>query len=222
MSGAGRGAITADGCAVEVYLLLPPLGEPELISSALSPGASVLDLGCGTGRIARGLVARGHEVVGVDQSAEMLAHAIGFTTVHAPIADLDLNRRFDAVLLASHLVNTPIDAERRAILDTAARHLTRNGSVLAEWHPPEWFDRTTDGTGGTAGQVRIELADVQRDGDLLTATVRYWAGDDLWTQTFTSRRLDDEALHGELRDAGLSFERWLCDDRTWFVATGSG
>jgi hypothetical protein len=152
----------------------------------------------------------------------MLAHAIGFTTVHAPIADLDLNRRFDAVLLASHLVNTPIDAERRAILDTAARHLTRNGSVLAEWHPPEWFDRTTDGTGGTAGQVRIELADVQRDGDLLTATVRYWAGDDLWTQTFTSRRLDDEALHGELRDAGLSFERWLCDDRTWFVATGSG
>jgi 2-polyprenyl-3-methyl-5-hydroxy-6-metoxy-1,4-benzoquinol methylase len=52
--GTGRGAITADGCAVEVYLLLPPLGEPELIADAVPAGASILDLGCGVGRIARG------------------------------------------------------------------------------------------------------------------------------------------------------------------------
>ena len=220
--GTGRGAITADGCAVEVYLLLPPLGEAELICAALPPGADVLDLGCGTGRVARGLIERGHAVVGVDQSAEMLAHASGFETVHAPIANLDLERRFDAVLLASHLVNTPDDVERRAILATAARHVTGRGLVLAEWHPPEWFDTTTDGTGGTAGQVRIELVDVHRAGDLLTATVRYWAGDELWTQTFTTRRFDDEALHRELREAGLSFERWIRDDRTWFAATRAG
>ena len=220
--GTGRGAITADGCAVEVYLLLPSLGEPELIADTVPAGARVLDLGCGVGRVAHELVERGYDVVGVDQSAEMLAHAAGFQTVQARIAELDLGRRFDAVLLASHLVNTPDDAERRAILASAARHVTDQGRVVAEWHPPEWFDQAADGSGGTAGPVRIALADIRRDRDLLTATVRYSTGDELWTQTFTTRRFDDEALRRELRAAGLSFERWLRDDRTWFVARRSG
>jgi SAM-dependent methyltransferase len=217
-TGSGRGVITADGCAVELYLLLPPLGEAELICANAPAGASVLDLGCGTGRIARGLVERGLAVVGVDQSADMLAHADECETVHAPIAGLDLQRRFDVVLLASHLVNTPDDVERRALLATAARHTSEDGVVLAQAHPPEWFDEVSDGTGGTAGPVRIELADVHRDGDLLTATVRYWARDELWTQTFTTRRFDEQALRRELRETGLSFERWLGDDRSWFAA----
>ncbi|MDT4915643.1 MAG: hypothetical protein QOH89_343, partial [Pseudonocardiales bacterium] len=155
-AGTGRGAITADGCAVEVYLLLPPLGEAELISAAVPAGGSVLDLGCGTGRIARGLVERGYDVVGVDQSAEMLAHAADIATVHAPIAGLDLGRRFYAVLLASNLLNTPDDAERRAILATTARHLEPGGVVLAQWHPPEWFDTASDGAGGALGALRVE------------------------------------------------------------------
>jgi SAM-dependent methyltransferase len=220
--GTGRGAITADGCAVEVYLLLPPLGEAELIATAVPRGSSVLDLGCGTGRIARGLVERGYDVVGVDQSAEMLAHATGFETVQAPIAGLDLDRRFDAVLLASNLVNTPDDGQRRAIVAAAAHHVGGGGVVLAQWEPPDWFDRVRDGSGATLGAVHTELADVRRDGDLLSATVRYRSGGELWTQTFTTRRLDDEALHRELRGAGLSFDRWLSDDRSWFVARPMG
>jgi uncharacterized SAM-dependent methyltransferase len=66
--------------------------------------------------------------------------------------------------------------------------------------------------------VRIELTDVHRTGDLLSATVRYSVGEEVWTHTFISRRFDDEALRRELREAGLSFERWLRDDRTWFAA----
>jgi SAM-dependent methyltransferase len=219
MTGTGRGVITADGCAVEVYLLMPPLGEAELVASAVPAGATVLDLGCGVGRIAHGLIERGFRVVGVDQSAEMLAHARGFETVHAPIAGLELDRQFDAVLLASNLMNIPDDADRQAVLATAVRHLAPGGRVVAQWEPAEWFDTAADGVGGTAGRVRIELADVHPDGDLLSATVRYWVGDELWTQTFTSRRFDDEALRRELRGAGLSFESWLRDDHTWFIAT---
>src|SRR5690242_16948549 len=140
MTGSGRGAITADGCAVEVYRLLPPMGEAELIAGVLRPGGSILDLGCGTGRIATRLVEHGYQVVGVDQSAEMLEHACGFETVCSPIAGLDLNRQFDAVLLASNLVNIPDDGERRAVLATASRHLGPGGLVVAQWEPPEWFD----------------------------------------------------------------------------------
>jgi SAM-dependent methyltransferase len=221
-AGTGRGAITADGCAVEVYRLLPPLGEAAVIAPAVPPGASILDLGCGTGRIARQLVERGFAVVGVDQSAEMLQHAGGFPTVHAPIAGLDLGRHFDAVLLASHLVNTPADTERQAILATAARHLAADGLLLAECHPPEWFDTAGAAAAATVGTVRIDLVDVRRDGDLLSATVRYASGDELWTQTFTTRRFDVAALRRELRGAGLSFVRWLRDDRTWFAAQPAG
>ncbi len=66
--------------------------------------------------------------------------------------------------------------------------------------------------------MRVELRDVHRDGALLDATVRYWAGDELWTQTLAARRIDDEALTRELAEAGLRFERWLTDDRTWLLA----
>lgn len=217
-AGTGRGAITADGCAVEVYVLLPPMGEAEIIADVVTANARILDLGCGTGRIAHELIARGYSVVGVDQSAEMLAHTRGFATVEGPIAGLQLGEHFDAVLLASNLVNTADDEDRRAILAAAAEHVAADGVVVAQWEPPEWFDRAGNGTVGSAGPVQMQLVDVHRDGDLLSATVRYWAGDELWTHAFTTRRFDDAALRRELRDAGLSFDRYLCDDRSWFAA----
>ncbi|WP_163508863.1 class I SAM-dependent methyltransferase [Fodinicola acaciae] len=75
--GTGQGPITPDGCAVDLYAQLPPAGEPEIVHAAIPPGGSVLELGCGTGRILRPLAAMGHDVVGVDESAEMLSHAAG-------------------------------------------------------------------------------------------------------------------------------------------------
>ncbi|MGI9120650.1 MAG: class I SAM-dependent methyltransferase, partial [Acidimicrobiales bacterium] len=48
-------------------------GEADLVQ-ALSP-ASVLDAGCGTGRVTIELARRGIAVVGVDVDAEMLATA---------------------------------------------------------------------------------------------------------------------------------------------------
>src|SRR5688500_18256195 len=65
--------VTRDGSPVEVYRRLPATGEAELIHRAIPAGATVLDLGCGTGRIARGLVALGHPVTGVDDSPAMIA-----------------------------------------------------------------------------------------------------------------------------------------------------
>ena len=50
-AGTGPGAITSDGCAVEFYALLPAFGEPEIIHAAVPPRASILELGCGTGRM---------------------------------------------------------------------------------------------------------------------------------------------------------------------------
>ena len=70
--GTGPGEITPDGCAVDFYALLPPMGEPSIVHSAVPEGASILELGCGTGRILRPLADLGHPVLGVDESPAML------------------------------------------------------------------------------------------------------------------------------------------------------
>jgi hypothetical protein len=43
-------------------------------------------------------------------------------------------------------------------------------------------------------------------------------GDHVWTQTFTSRRLDDAELAAVLADAGLRLDRYLTGDGTWLRA----
>jgi SAM-dependent methyltransferase len=217
-AGTGPGKLTADGCAVDPYRQLPALGEAAIVHAAIRAGVGVLDLGCGTGRIAHPLSELGHPVVGVDQSADMLAHVRVAETVCAPIAGLDLQRSFGGVLLASHLVNTPEATDRRALLETVRRHLAPDGRLVAEWHPPEWFDAVSSGSGGTIGAVRVQLTDVHRGADILDGTVRYWAGDELWTQTFRARRLTQDALCAELAATGLAFDGYLTDDCTWFAA----
>jgi ubiquinone/menaquinone biosynthesis C-methylase UbiE len=219
-AGTGPGAITPDGCAVDFYALLPPAGEAEIVHAAVPPGASVLELGCGTGRILRRLAALGHPVLGVDESAEMLARATDVDTVRAPIQGLRLGRRFGAVLVASTLVNTPEPELRDAMLDAARRHIEPGGRVVVQRHRPEWFDTAEPSTVERDG-IRYTLGEVHRDGPLLTTTVRYEVGDDRWTHAFTARRLTDEETVAVLSRAGFGDVRWLTDDRTWLAASAA-
>jgi SAM-dependent methyltransferase len=217
-SGTGPGAITPDGCAVELYVLLQPMGEPEIVHAAVPAGASVLELGAGAGRVTHPLVALGHPVVAVDESAEMLARIRGAETVRARIEDLDLERRFDVVLLGSFLVNTDDRDLRRRFLATGRRHVRDGGCVLIQRHPPAWFDEAAEGE-GVAGGVLHRLRDLRRPGPgLLAATVEYQVGDRVWTQSFTTERLDDEALAAALADAGLAVDAYLTGDGSWVRA----
>jgi SAM-dependent methyltransferase len=197
---------------------MPATGEPELVASVVAPGASVLELGCGAGRVTHPLVALGYSVVAVDESAEMLDRVRGAETVQSSIGELALGRTFDAVLLGSHLVNVPDDRDRAVLLAAARRHVSDDGVVLVEWHPPAWFESVRDGSGGRLGDVGVEIGDIAREGPLLTATVRYSVGSDVWTQTFTARRLTEDRLRDDLSAAGLRFDRYLTDDSGWFCA----
>ncbi|MFI6538192.1 class I SAM-dependent methyltransferase [Nonomuraea sp. NPDC050547] len=218
-SGTGPGSITPDGSPVEFYLLIEPGGEPEIVSAALSPGASILEIGSGVGRLTHPLLALGHEVVAVDESADMLAHVRGARTVRARAQELRLEREFDAVLLASYLVNTADDDARSELLSACARHVRPGGSVLIQWTPAEQHDAWEVGRGRTTGNLTITLAALEpvRPG-VVASTMRYTQDERVWTQSFWSRRLTDDDLRAELERAGLRMERFLTDDHSWVLA----
>jgi SAM-dependent methyltransferase len=210
--------VTRDGSPVDVYRHLPAAGEAELIHEAIPAGATVLDLGCGTGRIARVLASLGHAVTGVDDSAAMLAELpVGVTGVEADVGEVRLGRRFDAVLLASHLVNAGPE-ERDPFLATARAHVEADGSIVAEVYPSvmDWAARV--GRTHQLGPVAITVERATVRGDEVDAEVSYRLDDRVWRQPFVATMLDEPALRGVLDVAGFAFERWLDEARGWFQA----
>jgi SAM-dependent methyltransferase len=217
--GTGPGVITPDGCAVDFYALMSAHNEPEIIHEAAGdPTASILELGSGTGRVTGPLTQLGHRVVAVDESPEMLAHITTAGTVCSRIEDLALDERFDVVLLASHLINVPGEPERQELLAACARHVSPDGCVIIEQHAPDWFTSAADSESEADGII-FRLRDISRPApDLLSATVEYQAGERIWTQTFTTRKLTTDQLMTSLSAAGLAFDRYLTADHTWLRA----
>lgn len=216
--GDGPGPITPDGCAVDFYALLPPAGEAEIVHAAVPPGSTVLELGAGTGRITRGLLALGHEVLAVDESPQMLAHVDGARTLRAPIESLSLDERFPVVLLASYLVNEKDDELRAAWLAACERHLATDGSLVLQRHSLDWFDRARPHE-RTEGELTLRLREVARPApDLLSVTMEYEHSGRTWTHSYTHRRMADDELEAELARAGLRVESWLTDNRAWVLA----
>jgi SAM-dependent methyltransferase len=102
-------------------------------------GATVLDLGCGTGRVALYLARRGRRVTGIDRDGRFLEtlelraaeRDLSVETVCADAREFDLATQFDAVFAPMQLVQLfRGPSERGAMLDRAARHL-RPGGVFA-------------------------------------------------------------------------------------------
>jgi len=208
-------ATAPDGSPVGLYATLEPLGEPQLIDNAVPPGSEILELGCGAGRITHELIALGHRVTAVDNSAEMLAHVRGAETVLGDIESLDLGRTFAVVLLASNFLNAPEQAELDAVLATCMRHAEPGGQVLLERMPPDW--EPNPGT-RTVGGVEMTLSDVVRERELVSAVMEYRADGERWTHAFRARLISDDEVDAALSRASLERVRWLNELRTWLEA----
>lgn len=214
---AGGESVAPDGSPVAVYLAMPPHDAVDLVADQVPDGGSVLDLGCGVGRLADALAADGIAVTGVDVHAGMLAHlSPAVTAVHADIDGLDLGRSFDVVVLASHLVNHPTDAT--AFLATCRRHVATGGAVLVERFHPDLLDGRHARDGEVDG-VRIRHEIVWRAGPRFSARAHYTVGGHTWTQDYTAVLLDDDAIGGLLEATGLTPVAWLDDDARWLLAT---
>lgn len=107
-------------------------GEATLVRS-YGP-QTVLDAGCGTGRVALELARHGIEVVGVDVDRSMLATAEregpGITWHRGDLATLDLGRRFGVVVMAGNVLVFTAPGTEARVVAACARHLGRPGVLL--------------------------------------------------------------------------------------------
>lgn len=108
-------------------------GEADFIES-LHP-ASVLDAGCGMGRVAIELSRRGFDVVGVDLDNDLLEFARrsepSIRWVHADLARMHLDRLFDVVAMPGNVMIFCRPTDRPAIIRSAADHLESKGFLVS-------------------------------------------------------------------------------------------
>jgi SAM-dependent methyltransferase len=137
-------------------------GEAALVASYRP--TTVLDAGCGTGRVAIELAHRGHDVVGTDVDPAMLdvarTNAPELTWIEADLTDpaLALGRTFDLVVMAGNvLIFVPTGTEGEVIAN-AARLLNPGGRLVAGYslRPGGLQPPRHDAHAGAAG---LELED---------------------------------------------------------------
>lgn len=139
-------------------------GEALIELVAPQPGERILDVGCGTGDLARQLAERGAHVVGLDHSPEMIAEARArypdLTFILGDATRFACAEPFDAVFsnAALHWIRPPEDAVRciAAALKPGGRFVAEFGgkgnvagiadgirharyALTGEDHPPTWF-----------------------------------------------------------------------------------
>jgi SAM-dependent methyltransferase len=179
----------------------------ELAASARGP---VLELGCGTGRVAVPLAEAGISVVGLDRSRSMLDVAERrrrslpsevrrrLSFVEADMQDFRLGRRFGLVFAAFRVFMVlPDPASQRAALATIGRHVRPGGLVAIDVFDPRLDLLTVEpGPPRAIGEVRHPLT-----GNLVRVTALDRVNDHV-SQRFTEHwrfaELDDR--EGTIRE----------------------
>jgi SAM-dependent methyltransferase len=117
----------------------------ELARQAATQGESVLELGCGTGRVTIPMAKTGASVTGLDSSPAMLEIAtakaarenVAVRFVEGDMAAFELGQSFGLVTIPFrsflHLVS---DEEQRGCLESIHRHLVPSGLLALNFYVP--------------------------------------------------------------------------------------
>ncbi len=96
---------------------------------------SVLDAGCGTGRVAIELASRGIDVVGVDLDVAMLdqarAKAPTLPWISGSIEDVAIDRHFDVVVTAGNVLVFVRPGSEARVVANLADHLEPEGVLIS-------------------------------------------------------------------------------------------
>lgn len=145
--------------------------------------ASILEIGCGTGRHALELAACGHRVHGIDLSEGMLERAAGLRAGAGALAEslsfesgdartYRSERSFDAVISLFHVMSYQTsNADLLAAFSTAAEHLAPAGLFVFDcWYGPavlterpEHRERTLEDDAAVVARTATPTMDAQAD-----------------------------------------------------------
>ncbi len=143
-------SLYADPRLAVIYDALNPADHVDefYLDLAQRQGGSVLDIGCGTGRLTVRFAESSFETCGVDPSRDMLATARQrpggdkVTWLKASASQFAAGRRFDFALMTGHAFQTLLgDDEIQASLRNVGAHLSANGQFVFETRNPlarEW------------------------------------------------------------------------------------
>lgn len=162
--------------------------EDDWFVAALDGCVRVLDLGCGTGRLALGLMDRGRVVTGIDPAAASLALArarpgadrmnwIEGDATSAP------SKSFEAAVMTSHVAQVFVDDETwMHALAELARAIVAGGRLAFDTRDPrarawEWWTqerrRTVALTGGELVETWAQLSRVVERGEGVVVDFTY-------------------------------------------------
>jgi SAM-dependent methyltransferase len=210
---------------VEIYDVEGPWGPADDYFAALvneTPGARVLDLGCGTGRLTIALAIAGHRVTGVDPSAAALAAAqakpaadrvvwIQGTASSAPAA------AFDVAIMTGHAAQFLVgDDEWHGALRSLHGALSPHGRLAFHAYDPQsrvWERWTPDATrraltlaDGTQVTIWTEVTD--RRGAVVCFSHHYELSNGETLRSDSSLCFRSEArLRQSVAGAGFTIER---------------
>ena len=134
--------------SADLYDLIAPrdqVMETFYRDAALANGPRVLELACGSGRLAVPLAKAGLAVTGIDLAEPMLARAraraleqqVELEAHVLDMRDFDLGRRFETVMIAANSIMHLLTADDfRNFFSSVARHLAPGGRLLFDCFVP--------------------------------------------------------------------------------------
>ena len=203
----------------------PDAGDAYYLALAGDEPKTILDMGCGTGRLAVALAERGHRVTGADPSEGMMkvarnrASAERVRWVDSDAANLALEARFDLIIMTGHVFQVFLeDDDVRATLRALRRHLAPGGRLAFETRNPlveEWRDwipsltrETIQVPGIGAVEMHYDIADASSAFVTFETHFRFSASDIVIAPT-TLRFVSRDELAAFLAEAGFTEITWF-------------
>lgn len=211
----------SDVSLATLYDALNPWGpSDDFYLNLVMSARSVLDVGCGTGRLLGRAREAGHEgrLCGLDPAAAMLVqarHRAAAEWVLGDLASARWEREFDLVVMTGHVFQVLVgDEEVRSSLAAVREALSDDGRFVFETRNPaaraweSWTPervREVSDTHGDAVRVRHEVeTPVLGDRVTFTETFEHPGWERPRVSRSTLRFLGADALSGFLGDAGLT------------------
>ena len=190
--------------------------EVDWLLDRLGPDCrSVLEPGCGSGRVLEPLARRGLEAIGIDRSAAMveLARARGLEAVVADMTDFDLGRTFDGAACPINTLGHLSPEELARHLERMGHHLPPGARYLVQLqlgggtHSSQWeangvrVEWATEHVDPAAGRQRERSRIETRDGEVVEELheLTLWTPA-AWAAAVAASPFDETALYDGAQD----------------------